>query len=149
MRAVVQRVTRAEVTVDGETIGSCGRGVLVLLGISPDDGEPEAKWLADKVANLRIFPDDEGKMNRSLVDIEGDALVVSQFTLYGDARKGRRPSFIRAAEGPEAEAVYEKTVALFRGQGITTETGRFGAMMDVSLTNEGPVTILLDSDKTF
>ena len=149
MRAVVQRVTRAEVTVEGEAVGSCGRGIVVLLGISPDDGEQEAKWLADKVANLRIFPDDDGKMNRSLVDIEGEALVVSQFTLYGDARKGRRPSFIRAAEGPEAEAVYEKTVAFLREQGITTGTGKFGAMMDVSLTNEGPVTILLDSEKTF
>ena len=149
MRAVVQRVSRSEVTVDGDAVGSCGRGVLVLLGISPEDGEGEAKWLADKVANLRIFPDDEGKMNRSLVDIGGEALVVSQFTLYGDARKGRRPSFIRAAEGPEAEAVYEKTIALLRAQGIATGTGRFGAMMDVSLVNEGPVTILLDSEKSF
>ena len=149
MRAVVQRVARSEVTVEGETIGSCGRGVLVLLGISPEDGDAEAKWLSDKVANLRIFPDDEGKMNRSLIDIGGDALVVSQFTLYGDARKGRRPSFIRAAEGPEAEAVYEKTVALLRAQGIKTGTGKFGAMMDVSLVNNGPVTILLDSEKAF
>ena len=122
---------------------------MVLLGISPDDGETEAKWLADKVANLRIFPDDEGKMNRSLIDVAGEALVVSQFTLYGDARKGRRPSFIRAAEGPEAEAVYEKTVANLRGLGITCGTGEFGAMMNVSLVNEGPVTILLDSEKTF
>ena len=122
---------------------------MVLLGISPDDGETEAKWLADKVANLRIFPDDEGKMNRSLIDVAGEALVVSQFTLYGDARKGRRPSFIRAAEGPEAEAVYEKTIANLRGLGITCGTGEFGAMMNVSLVNEGPVTILLDSEKTF
>lgn len=149
MRAVVQRVARSEVTVGGETIGSCGRGVLVLLGISPEDGDAEAKWLSDKVANLRIFPDDDGKMNRSLVDIGGEALVVSQFTLYGDARKGRRPSFIRAAEGPEAEAVYEKSVAFLRAQGIETGTGRFRAVMDVSLVNEGPVTILLDSEKAF
>ena len=149
MRAVVQRVTSASVEVDGTEIGSCERGVMILLGISPDDGEAEAKWLADKVANLRIFPDDEGKMNRSLLDIGGEALVVSQFTLYGDARKGRRPSFIRAAEGPEAEAVYEKTVANLRGLDITCGTGRFGAMMNVSLVNEGPVTILLDSEKTF
>ncbi len=149
MRAVIQRVTEASVEVDGHEIGRCGRGVLVLLGISPDDGETQARWLADKVANLRIFPDDEGKMNRSLVDASGEALVVSQFTLYGDARKGRRPSFIRAAEGPEAEAVYESAVANLRALGITCGTGKFGAMMNVSLTNEGPVTILLDSDKTF
>lgn len=149
MRAVVQRVTNASVEVDGTEIGRCGRGVLVLLGISPDDGTAEAKWLADKVANLRIFPDDADKMNRSLLDIEGEALVVSQFTLYGDARKGRRPSFIRAADGPEAEAVYEKTVAELRALGITCGTGEFGAMMNVSLVNEGPVTILLDSEKAF
>jgi D-tyrosyl-tRNA(Tyr) deacylase len=149
MRAVIQRVTRASVEVDDREVGSCGRGILVLLGISPDDGSGEAKWLADKVANLRIFPDDEGKMNRSLIDVGGEALVVSQFTLYGDARKGRRPSFIRAAEGPEAEAVYEQTVASLRGLGITCGTGEFGAMMNVHLINEGPVTILLDSEKNF
>ena len=149
MRAVVQRVTSASVTVDDRDVGRCGAGVLVLLGISPDDGDAEAKWVSDKVANLRIFPDDEGKMNRSLLDSGGEALVVSQFTLYGDARKGRRPSFIRAAEGPEAEAVYEKTIALFRAQGITTGTGEFGANMQVSLVNDGPVTILLDSEKNF
>ena len=149
MRAVIQRVTGASVEVDGTEIGRCGRGVMVLLGISPDDGDAQAQWLADKVANLRIFPDDEDKMNRSLVDIEGEALVVSQFTLYGDARKGRRPSFIRAAEGPEAEAVYEKVVSNLRALGITCGTGEFGAMMNVSLVNEGPVTILLDSEKTF
>ncbi len=149
MRAVVQRVTNATVEVAGNEIGRCGRGVLVLLGISPDDGSKEAQWLADKVANLRIFPDDDGKMNRSLLDVGGEALVVSQFTLYGDARKGRRPSFIRAAEGPEAEAVYEQTVAALRGLGITCRTGEFGAMMNVSLVNEGPVTILLDSEKVF
>ena len=149
MRAVVQRVTEARVEVGERETGRCARGVMVLLGISPDDTESEARWLADKVANLRIFPDDEGKMNRSLLDIQGEALVVSQFTLYGDARKGRRPSFIRAAEGPEAEAVYEKTVANLRELGITTGTGEFGAMMDVHLVNEGPVTILLDSEKAF
>ena len=149
MRAVVQRVTSASVTVDDRPVGWCDAGVLVLLGISPDDGDTEAEWVADKVANLRIFSDDDGKMNRSLLDSGGDALVVSQFTLYGDARKGRRPSFIRAAEGPEAEAVYEKTVANFREMGITTGTGEFGAMMQVSLVNDGPVTILLDSEKNF
>ncbi|MBW3595349.1 MAG: D-tyrosyl-tRNA(Tyr) deacylase [Actinobacteria bacterium] len=149
MRAVVQRVTNASVEVDGAEIGSCGRGVLVLVGISPTDGDAEAGWLADKVANLRIFPDDDGKMNQSLIDIGGAALVVSQFTLYGDARKGRRPSFIRAAEGPEAEATYEKAVANLRALGVDCSTGKFGAMMNVSLVNEGPVTILLDSEKQF
>jgi D-tyrosyl-tRNA(Tyr) deacylase len=149
MRAVVQRVTRASVTVDGDVVGECGPGVLVLLGISPDDGEPEAKWFADKVANLRIFNDDDGKMNRSLLDIGGEALVVSQFTLYGDARKGRRPSFIRAAQGADAEALYERCVRELEALGIKCATGTFGAMMDVELINDGPVTILLDSEKTF
>lgn len=149
MRAVVQRVSRARVTVGDRMTGECGAGVLVLLGIAPDDGAAQVAWLADKVANLRIFNDDEGKMNLSLLDTGGAALVVSQFTLYGDARKGRRPSFIRAAQGPEAEALYEDVVAAFRGLGVETSTGEFGAMMDVELVNEGPVTILLDSDKTF
>jgi D-tyrosyl-tRNA(Tyr) deacylase len=149
MRAVVQRTTGARVTVDGRVVGEIGRGVVVLLGISPADGDGEVAWVVDKVANLRIFPDDEGKMNRSLLDVGGDALVVSQFTLYGDARKGRRPSFVHAAQGPEAEAVYDAVAAAFRARGIACATGEFGAMMDVTLTNEGPVTILLDSDKTF
>ncbi|MGH2808219.1 MAG: D-aminoacyl-tRNA deacylase [Actinomycetota bacterium] len=149
MRAVVQRVTRASVTVDADVVGECGPGVLVLLGISPDDGEAEARWCADKVANLRIFNDDEGKMNLSLLDVGGEALVVSQFTLYGDARKGRRPSFIRAAQGPEAEALYERCIRELEGLGIKCATGRFGAMMDVELVNDGPVTILLDSEKAF
>jgi D-aminoacyl-tRNA deacylase len=149
MRAVVQRVTRARVTVGDRLVGECGPGVLVLLGIAPDDGAAEASWVADKVANLRIFNDAEGKMNLSLLDTAGAALVVSQFTLYGDARKGRRPSFIRAAQGPEAEALYEDVVAAFRALGIDTATGEFGAMMDVELVNEGPVTILLDSHKAF
>ena len=149
MRAVVQRVSEARVSVDGRVVGECGRGVLVLVGIAPDDGPAQVSWLVDKVANLRIFNDDEGKVNLSLLDTGGAALVVSQFTLYGDARKGRRPSFIRAAQGPEAEALYEDVVAAFRALGIATATGEFGAMMDVELVNEGPVTILLDSDKTF
>lgn len=149
MRAVVQRVANASVTVDGATIGACGPGALILLGISPADTAAEASWLADKVVNLRIFPDAEGKMNRSLLDTGGDALVVSQFTLYGDARKGRRPSFIRAAEGPEAEAVYEEAVNALRASGVACATGSFGATMQVHLVNDGPVTILLDSDKTF
>ena len=149
MRAVVQRVARARVSVGDRVTGDCGPGVLVLLGIAPSDGAAEVAWLADKVANLRIFNDDDGKMNLSLLDTGGAALVVSQFTLYGDARKGRRPSFIRAAQGPEAEALYEDVVAAFRGLEIETATGEFGAMMDVELVNAGPVTILLDSEKTF
>ena len=149
MRSVVQRVSSASVTIDDVVVGTCGRGALVLLGIAPQDGNAQAAWLADKVANLRIWPDDDGKMNRSLLDIGGEALIVSQFTLYGDARKGRRPSFIRAAQGPEAEAIYERCIAEFRELGIKCGTGEFGAMMQVALTNDGPVTILLDSEKVF
>jgi D-aminoacyl-tRNA deacylase len=149
MRAVVQRVSSAFVTVDGRTTGEIGRGLLVFLGIAPEDGDAEVRWIADKIANLRIFEDDAGKMNRSLLEIEGDVQVVSQFTLYGDARKGRRPSFVRAAQGPEAERTYEAAVAALRGLGVTVATGEFGAMIDVALTNTGPVTILLDSDKQF
>lgn len=142
-------MSEARVTVGDRTVGECGPGVVVLLGISPTDGDAEARWLADKIANLRIFSDDEGKMNRSLLEAGGEALVVSQFTLYGDARKGRRPSFIRAAQGPEAERVYETCVRQMEGLGITCVTGEFGAVMQVRLVNDGPVTILLDSEKTF
>ena len=149
MRAVVQLVSSAFVTVDGRATGEIGRGLLVFVGIAPQDGDAEAHWLADKVANLRIFEDDNGKMNRSVLEIEGEVQIVSQFTLYGDARKGRRPSFVRAAQGAEAERIYEAAVAALRGLGITVATGEFGAMMDVALTNTGPVTILLDSDKKF
>lgn len=149
MRAVLQRVTEASVSIDGEVVGAIGPGALVLVGISPTDSEAEARWLADKVANLRVWADEEGKMNRSLLDSGGEALVVSQFTLYGDARKGRRPSFIKAAQGPEAEALYERCVSALEELGVTCATGRFGAMMQVGLVNDGPVTILLDSDKTF
>lgn len=145
----MQRVSSARVRVDGSIVGEIDNGVLVLLGIAPEDDDPEATWLAEKVGNLRIFNDAEGKMNLSLLDVGGEALLVSQFTLYGDARKGRRPSFIRAAQGPEAEAVYEKVKLALSALGITTATGHFGAMMSVELTNEGPVTILLDSEKTF
>ena len=115
MRAVVQRVSSASVTVGGRTTGEIGRGLLVFVGIAPQDGDSEARWIADKVANLRIFEDDEGKMNRSLLEIEGEVQLVSQFTLYGDARKGRRPSFVRAAQGAEAERIYEAAVAALRG----------------------------------
>ena len=149
MRAVVQRVARAHVAIEGETVGAIDAGVVVLVGVSPDDSADQARWLADKVANLRIFSDEEGKMNRSLLEAGGGALVVSQFTLYGDARKGRRPSFVHAAQGPEAEAVYEAVVDSLSALGVRCETGRFGATMQVELVNDGPVTILLDSDKTF
>jgi D-tyrosyl-tRNA(Tyr) deacylase len=149
VRAVVQRVSEAKVSIDRRVAGEIGRGLVVLVGISPQDSEREVEWVADKVANLRIFNDEEGKMNRSLRDVDGGALIVSQFTLYGDARKGRRPSFIRAASGPEAEALYEAVIDRLRSLGIDCASGEWGAMMDVSLTNEGPVTILLDSERTF
>ncbi len=149
MRAVLQRVTEARVTIDGAVVGEIGPGAVILVGIGPTDTEVEARWLADKAANLRVWSDEEGKMNRSLLDTGGSALVVSQFTLYGDARKGRRPSFVKAAQGPEAEALYQRCVEELEALGVTCETGRFGAMMQVTLTNDGPVTILLDSTKTF
>ena len=149
MRAVVQRVTRASVSIEGRLVGSVGMGLLVLVGVSPRDGESEVRWLADKVANLRIFSDEAGKMNRSLLETGGEVLVVSQFTLYGDARKGRRPSFVHAAGGPGAERLYLDVAKAFESLGITTATGEFGADMQVELINDGPVTILLDSDKTF
>ncbi len=149
MRAVLQRVASARVTVDGRETGSIGFGALVFVGVTQEDGDEEARWLADKVANIRIFPDDEGKMNRSLLDNAGKALVVSQFTLYGDARKGRRPSFVRAQRGPEAKRLYEKVISELERLGVPTASGEFGAMMLVDLMNEGPVTILLDSEREF
>ena len=149
MRAVVQRVSRAKVTVDGELTGEIGRGILLLLGVSRDDSEKEALYLLEKTLNLRIFEDSEDKMNLSLLDIQGELLVVSQFTLYGDARKGRRPSFIEAAAPAEANRLYEFFVSEARRQISKVETGRFQAMMDVELVNDGPVTILLDSTKNF
>ncbi|HEU4488757.1 MAG TPA: D-aminoacyl-tRNA deacylase [Actinomycetota bacterium] len=149
MRAVVQRSGEARVEVEGRVVGAISSGAVVLVGITASDTDQEAAWLADKVSNLRIFEDSEGKMNRSLLDVSGEVLLVSQFTLYGDARRGRRPSFIRAAQGPEARAVYERSIEAFRALGVGTETGEFGAMMELSLTNRGPTTILLDSAKTF
>ena len=149
MRAVIQRVSRAKVTVDGEITGEIGRGILVLLGVSREDSEKEALYLLEKTLNLRIFEDAEGKMNLSLLDIAGDLLVVSQFTLYGDARKGRRPSYIKAAEPLEANRLYEFFVSEARRQIGRVGTGRFQAMMDVELVNDGPVTILLDSTRVF
>jgi D-tyrosyl-tRNA(Tyr) deacylase len=145
MRAVVQRVSRAGVTVDGEVVGAVGRGLLVLLGVAPGDSETEARWLADKVVGLRIFSDDEGKMNCDVAEVSGGVLVVSQFTLYGDCRKGRRPSFVGAAPPEVAEPLYEAFVACVRAQGIPTATGRFGAMMQVELVNDGPVTLLVET----
>ena len=149
MRAVVQRVGTASVAVGDEVVGSIGTGLLVLVGVAPEDGRDEVEWLADKIINLRIFPDAGGRMNRSVLDIGGEVLVVSQFTLYGDARKGRRPSFVRAARGAEAEGIYDDVKAAIERQGVACASGRFGAEMSVSLTNEGPVTLLLDSDKQF
>jgi D-tyrosyl-tRNA(Tyr) deacylase len=145
MRAVLQRVSRASVRVGPELVGEIGPGLLVLLAVAPDDTPERARWLADKVVGLRIFGDAEGKMNLGLLDVGGSALVVSQFTLYGDCRKGRRPSFIASA-GPElAVPLYEAFVAAVRAQGVTTATGRFGAMMAVELVNDGPVTLIVDT----
>ncbi len=150
MRALIQRVTEASVAVDAEVVGAIGRGLLVLLGVAVGDTEREGDWMAQKLPNLRIFEDDEGKMNRSLLDVAGGLLAVSQFTLYGDARKGRRPSFVGALEPTAAERLYEDFVAAARRAGVAdVATGRFRAMMEVDLVNWGPVTILLDSRKQF
>ncbi len=149
MRAVIQRVSRASVTVDGEIVGQIGKGLLVLLGVATGDDEAVAEYLADKVAGLRIFEDADGKMNLACADVGGAVLIVSQFTLYGDVRKGKRPSFDRAARPEEANRLYEYFVSRIRASGLKCETGTFQAMMDVELVNDGPVTILLDSEKTF
>ena len=149
MRAVVQRVSRAKVTVEGRISGEIGVGLMVLLGVGREDSVAVAASLAEKVANLRIFEDEQGKMNRSLLDVKGAALVVSQFTLYGDARGQRRPSYISAAPPEQAAALYEEFNKVLRGLGVTVATGIFQTMMSVELVNEGPVTILLDSDKQF
>lgn len=149
MRCVIQRVTEASVTVEGEVIGQIGRGFMVLIGVSAEDTDKDLKYMAEKVPNLRIFEDEQGKMNLSLKDVGGAILAVSQFTLYGDARGSRRPSFIQAARPEQANALYEQLVAAWRAQGLTVETGRFRAEMQVALVNDGPVTILMDSTKTF
>ena len=148
MRAVLQRVSRAKVTVDGETTGEIEKGILVLLGVGQGDTEAEARQLVDKIVNLRIFDDEAGKMNFSLADIEGELLVVSQFTLYADTRKGRRPSYIGAAAPDEANRLYEYFVAEARKITSNVGTGRFQAMMDVELVNDGPVTIILDTSQS-
>ena len=148
MRAVVQRVSRAKVTVEGDVTGEIGKGVLVLLGVSVNDKESDADYLVDKIVNLRVFEDGEGKMNDALLDAGGGMLVVSQFTLYGDTRRGRRPSFINAARPEDANRLYEYFVSQARKQVGDVQTGIFQAMMDVELVNDGPVTIILDSEKT-
>jgi D-aminoacyl-tRNA deacylase len=144
VRVVVQRASRAAVRVDGQTVGSIGRGFVVLAGFAPADTEPALRWMAEKIVGLRVFGDAEGKMNLALADVGGSLLVISQFTLYGDVQKGRRPSFLDAAPPAVAEPLYEKFVAMLRGLGAKVETGRFGAMMDVELVNDGPVTLVLE-----
>lgn len=148
MRAVVQRVTRAQVRVDGQVAAEIRTGVVVLLGVSRTDNPESAAYLAEKIVNLRIFADEEGKMNQSLLEIGGAAMVVSQFTLYGDTRRGRRPSYIQAAAPEEANRLYEEFVRSMRGLRVRVETGVFQANMQVELVNDGPVTILLDSEKS-
>jgi D-tyrosyl-tRNA(Tyr) deacylase len=145
MRAVVQRVSRAAVIIDGQTIGAIERGLLVLLGIAATDTQADGRWLAEKLAGLRIFNDEAGKMNLSVADVSGAVLVISQFTLYGDCRKGRRPSFLGAAPPEMAVPLYEAFVNALRSLGLPVETGRFGAMMQVELVNDGPVTLILDT----
>ena len=149
MRAVVQRVARASVTVDGVEVSSIGAGLLVLLGVGVDDEQPDAAWLADKVRQLRIFPDNSSVMNRSVEESNGSVLVVSQFTLHGDARRGRRPSYIGAAPPDKAEELYRSFIVALRAHGLAVAEGVFQAMMQVELVNDGPVTILLDSKKQF
>jgi D-tyrosyl-tRNA(Tyr) deacylase len=149
MRAVIQRVSRARVAVDGRVTGEITNGLLILIGVGHNDTSDVAAALAEKIANLRIFEDDHKKMNRSLLDVKGSALVVSQFTIYGDARGQRRPSFVAAAPAEQAENLYEEFAEALRNLGGSVATGVFGAMMSVELVNEGPITILLDSDKTF
>lgn len=149
MRAVVQRVKEARVEVKGSVVGTIGPGLLIFLGVGQDDAEKDAHYLADKIAYLRIFPDREGAMNLSLMDTGGAALVVSQFTLWGDCRKGRRPSFAHAARPKRARDLYEDFIRLLKEKGVHVDTGQFQEMMDVSLINDGPVTLMLDSAKTF
>ncbi len=149
MRAVVQRVKEASVKVNRETIGEIGQGLLVYLGVTHEDDQLDLKYMSDKIPNLRIFEDENEKMNRSLLDVEGEVLIISQFTLYGDARKGRRPSFIEAARPDVATPLYEALIEELRGRGIRVETGEFGADMKVTSINDGPVTLLLDSTKGF
>ncbi len=144
MRALLQRVSRASVSVEGHAISSIGKGLLILLGVGHGDSEEQAKFLAEKIANLRVFEDEQGKTNLSILDVKGEAIVVSQFTLYADTRKGRRPSFIDAALPDVAELLVSRFVELLRGHGVPTQTGKFGAHMQVEIHNDGPVTIWLE-----
>ena len=144
MRVVVQRVSRASVLIDGEIEGEIGTGLLVLAGFGPEDGEDELAWMAEKLTGLRVFPDDEGLMNRGLDEVGGELLVVSQFTLYGDVSRGRRPSFVGAADPDVAERLYDRFLELCRAAGVPVQSGRFGAMMDVELVNDGPVTLVVE-----
>ena len=149
MRAVVQRVKQSSVIVDDEIVAEIGKGLLVLLGISKDDGINDIKWLADKIVHLRIFEDELGKMNKSVLEVGGELLVVSQFTLYGDCRKGRRPNYMEALSGEEANKLYEAFVEECKKEGLIVQTGIFGANMEVNIVNDGPVTLLIDSKKNF
>lgn len=146
MRVVIQRVTQASVTIDGETVGEIGHGLVLLVGIKEGDTKAQAEWLAAKIATLRIFEDEKGRFDRSLLDVKGEALIVSQFTLYGDARKGRRPSFSDAARPEIAAPLFDRFVELVRAQGVPVATGIFQAMMLVEIHNDGPVTLILDRD---
>lgn len=145
MRVVIQRVSQASVVIDRQAVGEIAHGLLVFVGIQPADGDADVEYLVEKIVNLRIFPDEAGKMNRSVLDVGGGILVVSQFTLYGDCRKGRRPSFVDAAGPEHAIPVYEKFVERLKGSRLNVQTGQFGAMMQVALINDGPVTLILDS----
>ncbi|EGW40378.1 D-aminoacyl-tRNA deacylase [Desulfosporosinus sp. OT] len=149
MRSVVQRVKSASVSVNGARVGEISAGLLILLGVGQEDGESDINWMVDKLVGLRIFEDQEGKMNRSVQDVSGEILMVSQFTLYGDCRSGKRPSFTTAAAPEQAKALYERTVEKIRSHGLKVETGIFQAQMDVELINDGPVTLLIDSEKKF
>lgn len=149
MRAVIQRVTEASVTVEGRIVGAIGTGLLALVGVETSDTEDDARYLAEKMHGLRIFRDDEGKFNRAIDDVDGGILLISQFTLHGDCRKGRRPSFVDAARPELAEPLYQHLAALLRAKGLPVEMGIFGAHMEVRLLNDGPVTLLLDSRKQF
>lgn len=146
MRIVLQRVSRAHVSVDGDLVAGIGKGLLLLVGVGTDDGDGNMTWLAEKCVNLRIFPDEEGLMNRSLIDAGGEILAISQFTLYADTKKGRRPSFVHAAPPDIAGPLFDRFVEILRGQGVRVKKGVFGAMMDVELVNDGPVTIIMEKE---